>query len=477
MASVAVPISRTPLRGLAASLPARFGTGLSPCMTNGLRFSSTFVAGARRARPTAELGRRRRETAWTRGFKHDVKVGGSGRKPPSFAFAFDIDGVLLHVAKPIPGATRVLKFLNDYNIPFILLTNGGGKHETERVKDLEARLGVQLSTDNFVQSHTPFQELLEGPNSLRDKTVLVTGSDYEKCRSIFKEYGFKNVITPADIYAADPTIFPFQPAASFTTPSQPLPKPLYSHPGPPNPTHLPSHLQIHAIFVLNDPRDWALDIQIITDLLLSHAGYLGTYSPLNNTPHLPDRGWQRDGQPALYFSNADLLWSAGYHLPRLGQGAFQAAVAGLWKRVTGGEGLKRGCIGKPYRETYRFAERVLAGHRREVVRAMGGAAGVSGGGESGGGDSGDSGVGALERVYMVGDNPESDIAGANGYVSEEGTEWVSVLVKTGVWSEERGGKLEGVFKPKEVVGDVMGAVKWALKREGWDQEGKGKELD
>jgi HAD superfamily hydrolase (TIGR01450 family) len=98
-----------------------------------------------------------------------------------------IDGVLLHVAKPIPGAPEVLRFLNDYNIPFILLTNGGGKHETERVKDLGEKLGVQLSTDNFVQSHTPFRELLEGPGSLRDKTVLVTGSDYEKCRAIFHE--------------------------------------------------------------------------------------------------------------------------------------------------------------------------------------------------------------------------------------------------------------------------------------------------
>lgn len=91
------------------------------------------------------------------------------------------------MSKPIPGAPEVLKFLNDYNIPFILLTNGGGKHETERVKDLTNKLGVQLSTDNFIQSHTPFRDLLEGPDSLREKTVLVTGSDYEKCRAIFKE--------------------------------------------------------------------------------------------------------------------------------------------------------------------------------------------------------------------------------------------------------------------------------------------------
>ena len=76
---------------------------------------------------------------------------------------------------------------------------------------------------------------------------------------------------------------------------------------------------------------------------------------------------------------------------------------------------------------------------------------------------------------MVGDNPESDIAGANGYASGQGTEWVSVLVRTGVWSEGRGGRLEGEFEPKGVVDDVVGAVKWALRREGWAQgeEGKG----
>lgn len=77
-----------------------------------------------------------------------------------------------------------LKFLNEHNIPFILLTNGGGKHETERVEDLSDKLGIQLTTDNFVQSHTPFQELVEGPDGLQDKTILVTGANADKCRTI-----------------------------------------------------------------------------------------------------------------------------------------------------------------------------------------------------------------------------------------------------------------------------------------------------
>ncbi|KAH6630411.1 HAD-like domain-containing protein [Chaetomium sp. MPI-SDFR-AT-0129] len=484
MASVIAPLLRRSLRGLATSLPTRARPGrLPPLTTRPKCFQASFsIVVACRPTASASQGKTKRDVRSRRSFNTDVAVGGSGRKPPSFAFAFDIDGVLLHVAKPIPGATEVLKFLNDYNIPFILLTNGGGKHETDRVRDLSERLGVELSTDNFVQSHTPFQELLDGPDGLRDKTVLVTGSDYEKCRAIFKAYGFKNVITPADIYAADPTVFPFQSPSTFTTPTLPLPKPLYNLPTTtinPPPT-LSSHLKIDAIFVLNDPRDWALDLQLITDLLLSHNGYVGTYSPRNGNgdPAVlgPNYGWQTDNQPPLYFSNADLLWSAGYHLPRLGQGAFQAALVGLWARLTGGAELRRRCIGKPFGETYRFAERVLGRYRRGVLRGMAAETDrvdKEGGGE-GGGEAGDN-VAALERVYMVGDNPESDIAGANGYESENGTDWVSVLVKTGVWSEGRSGKLEGVFQPKVVVDDVMAAVKWALRKEGWAQgEGKGK---
>lgn len=74
--------------------------------------------------------------------------------------------------------------MQDNNIPFILLTNGGGKLERDRVNDLSSRLGVELTVDNFVQSHTPFQELTRGSEGLSDKTVFVTGADAQKCREI-----------------------------------------------------------------------------------------------------------------------------------------------------------------------------------------------------------------------------------------------------------------------------------------------------
>ncbi|KAL1884216.1 hypothetical protein VTK73DRAFT_5352 [Phialemonium thermophilum] len=380
-----------------------------------------------------------------------------GHDVPSFAFAFDIDGVLLHVAKPIPGASETLRFLNEHHIPFILLTNGGGKHESERVRDLSEKLGVPLTTDNFVQSHTPFRELVDGPDGLRDKTILVTGGDADKCRAIAEGYGFRNVVTPADILVAEPAVFPFDPLLEsvYASTSRPLPHPVYRPSALSSSTSASStSLTIDAIFVFNDPRDWAVDIQIITDLLLSSGGRLGTYSTRNGDASLPNCGWQQDGQPPLYFSNGDLLWSTGYHLPRFGQGAFQAAVAGVWRRLTGGHELIRRVLGKPSTETYRFAERVLAAHRHEVLRRLG---------------KGAHRPGTLSAVYMVGDNPESDIAGANSYRSEVGTHWRSVLVRTGVWSADRAPEetLKDQFKPSVVVNDVREAVRWALEKEGW----------
>lgn len=45
-----------------------------------------------------------------------------------------------------------------------------------------------------------------------------------------------------------------------------------------------------------------LDLQICLDLLLSTRGRLGTRSPLNGDPSLPNHGYQQDGQPSMYKS-------------------------------------------------------------------------------------------------------------------------------------------------------------------------------
>jgi Haloacid dehalogenase-like hydrolase len=61
-----------------------------------------------------------------------------------YAFAFDIDGVLMLGSNPIPAGVRAMQLLSERRIPFILLTNGGGKWEEDRVAELSERLGVNV---------------------------------------------------------------------------------------------------------------------------------------------------------------------------------------------------------------------------------------------------------------------------------------------------------------------------------------------
>lgn len=154
---------------------------------------------------------------------------------------------------------------------------------------------------------------------------------------------------------------------------------------------LGKRLRIATILVFHDPRDWALDLTLITDLLLSHRGYLGTLSDKNGRRELDNNGYLQDGQPSLWISNPDIRWASGYHLDRLGQGAFLHALVGVWDSLTGGAKtgaeLRYQQMGKPSRLTYSFAENRLLAHRKALL-----------------GNRRDSEVG-LGDVYMVGGQP------------------------------------------------------------------------
>ncbi|KAL4923666.1 putative aspartyl-tRNA synthetase Dps1 [Aspergillus undulatus] len=393
------------------------------------------------------------ERAFSRSFlpagpgRQSIRSLSSAPRVPDFAFAFDIDGVLLRSSTPIPGAAESLALLKKEGIPFILLTNGGGKHETERVAEISEKLQVPLDADVIIQSHSPFAEMVKGTETqtaLENKRVLVIGGDGGGCRAVAERYGFRDVITPGDILMANPSIWPFSKGFSdyYKTFTRPLP-----HKGEPgDPT---KGLKVDAIFVFNDPRDWALDAHIIVDLLLSSQGVLGSLSEKNGRSDLPNRGYQQDGQPPLYFSNPDLWWAAAYSLPRLGQGGFREALEGTWSAITGGPSkgveLQKTVIGKPSQGTYEFAENQLLRNRSRAFSF-----------ET---------LKPLRNVYMVGDNPESDIRGANSYRSAHDSKWHSLLVRTGVY---RGG--EPAWTPKTIVDDVRRAVEWGLQHSKWEPE-------
>ena len=378
---------------------------------------------------------------------------------PNFAFAFDIDGVLLRSSSPIPGAPETISYLQRHRIPSIFLTNGGGKTEEQRVSDLNSKLNLprdhQIKTSQLIQSHTPLAELAttHGTPSYKKAQVLVVGGDGDKCRQVAEKYGFENVITPGDIFAAYPDVAPF--SSNFTdyysSFARPLPKPVNLESADPE----KESLKVDVIFVFNDPRDWQLDLQLLLDIMLSHKGIVGTFSPKNGKADLPNHGYQSDGQPELYFSNPDLLWASAYPLSRLGQGGFREALHGVWKAVTKsacGEEvpLKYTILGKPHHLTYEYAEKQLLRYRETYH------------------GKGVQDETPLRKVYMLGDNPESDIMGANDYNGKSlvGAEWLSLLTKTGVF-RAREGEVPRV-EPVSIVEDVREGVRWALRDSGWE---------
>ncbi|KAK4636015.1 hypothetical protein CLAFUW4_00318 [Fulvia fulva] len=329
-----------------------------------------------------------------------------------FAFAFDIDGVLIRGGRPIPEAVEAMQVLNGKNefgikVPYIFVTNGGGKTEQERCIQLSKQMELEVSPGQFICGHTPMREMAE-----KFETVLVVGGEGEKCREVATGYGFKDVVTPGDIIKDNPD----------TTPFRKLTEEELSNSKARN----FAETKIEAIFVFADSRDWAGDQQIILDLLMSKDGYLGT------------RSETFDEGPPIFFSHNDVVWSASHDLTRLGMGALRLSLEAMFKAVTGKD-LQTTAFGKPQIGTFQFATRLLQQWRRDTH-----------------------GIDAPpETVYFVGDTPESDIRGTNEFNKTSENMWYSILVETGVYQPGTKPK----YEPKAKVQNVLDAVNHGIQRE------------
>ncbi|KAF9887756.1 hypothetical protein FE257_009562 [Aspergillus nanangensis] len=328
----------------------------------------------------------------------------------NMAFAFDIDGVLAHGNEPIEEAKEALKMLNGDNelgikIPYILLTNGGGKTETARCQQLSEVLDSPISTDQFIQSHTPMQALAEYYD-----TVLVCGGEGQKIREVAENYGFKNVVHPKDILAWDPTVSPWR---CFSEEDRAEAKPRDF-----------SKIKFDAILVFADSRDYATDMQLVMDLLLAEDGKMLTRAKDPVASRIP-----------VYFSQGDLVFPTDHKgPPRLTQGAFRISIEAQYKAITGVD-LERVVYGKPERATYTYADEVLRSWMEQIHNENR----------------------LPQNIYMVGDNPASDICGGNMYG------WNTCLVRTGVFqggdNDDNNPANFGVFP------NVLEAVKTAVRKE------------
>jgi ribonucleotide monophosphatase NagD (HAD superfamily) len=156
----------------------------------------------------------------------------------------------------------------------------------------------------------------------------------------------------------------------------------------------------------------------------------------------------------------------------------RVALEALWRELSGGAALslQQTVYGKPFPAQYRFVEGLLAdlcaADAAKAAAAAAAAAAASGPAATaaawypatsaacaGGGSAAAAGS-PLERFYMVGDNPATDIRGATA----AGRQWTSILTRSGLW--RGGGSANDANDPAHaVVQDVREAVEWVLAQE------------
>lgn len=355
-------------------------------------------------------------------------------------FVFDIDGVLLKGKKRVPEATATIKHLQKQGVPFILLTNGGGMTEKKRVDFINKTLQLEdspIHQDQLVQAHTPMKTLIP-----HHKRVLVLGGPGDDAREVAESYGFEEVLRPVDIIRANPTIWPYHmytdeqlekwgkdPAVSKVSVDGPY-----------------ENLPIDSILCFNDSRELGGDLQLALDLLNSENGVLGTKRSIKSSkPAIP-----------IIFSNNDFLWSNEYRLPRFAMGALKIAILTIYEKINHAP-LEQVTLGKPQKVCYDYAHHILIDWRKVVLGLE---------------KPGNMCLPQLnsppvetpfKKVYMVGDNPESDIKGGNDY------KWGSILVRTGVYQDgDFETNLEWAKPSLGVFDNVQAGVMAGLKMNGLD---------
>eukprot|EP00638_Chattonella_subsalsa_P009869 CAMPEP_0117743924 /NCGR_PEP_ID=MMETSP0947-20121206/6435_1 /TAXON_ID=44440 /ORGANISM="Chattonella subsalsa, Strain CCMP2191" /LENGTH=319 /DNA_ID=CAMNT_0005560739 /DNA_START=232 /DNA_END=1192 /DNA_ORIENTATION=+ len=268
------------------------------------------------------------------------------------AVAFDIDGVLKRGDAVLPGAKQALQILLEKQIPFIFMTNGGGRTQRDFAETLGNLLELDFPPSHFVLSHSPMSDL---STEFADKRVLVLGRDAEAIAR--EDCMLSKPVTVEDFARNHPGIYPWREFQYL----DPKPLPYSEEP-------------LAAAIIFHDPIDWHLDIQVLCDVL-------------KKGPPFTEAG---AGQAIpLFVSNPDFTFSSSWPTARFAQGAFVSALSHLYQKLYNEE-LKLKQYGKPLPVQFRYGEKVLEDQCRSMNLSP-----------------------QLSKIFMIGDNPAADVRGAN----------------------------------------------------------------
>uniref|UniRef100_A0A7S3AAP9 Uncharacterized protein n=1 Tax=Rhodosorus marinus TaxID=101924 RepID=A0A7S3AAP9_9RHOD len=292
-----------------------------------------------------------------------------------FGVVFDIDGVLIRGKQRLKGGKEAVEYCEEYGVPHVFLTNNAMDLESVRADYLSSVLGAEIHANRMICAHTPLNDL---PDEVKQGLVLVTGFSTGDVRDILLFKGFKNVHTVHEYaekrpYLVPNKLYPGRKLTAYEDPDLVISE---------------EEEKVSAVIVIENSTDWHEDLQVILDVLRSD-GRVGS---------------SMDEQMVdIYCCNYDFVFATGFRNPRLGPGAFMKCLEILFKETTGRE-LEVKSFGKPFPPAYRTTERRLAAQSKSGT--------------------------VPETIYAIGDNPRSDIAGAN----RAGERYKSILVRTGVFN-------------------------------------------
>ncbi|XP_070558672.1 haloacid dehalogenase-like hydrolase domain-containing 5 [Ptychodera flava] len=296
---------------------------------------------------------------------------------PNFGILFDIDGVLMRGRRVLPEAIDAFKKLTDttgsFRVPVVFVTNAGNSLRQDKAKQLSANLRVQVSAEQVVMSHSPLKIF----EQFHDKHILVCGQG--PIKDIAKFLGFKNITTVDEFRECFPLLDMVDHKRRKSAPC----------------AFEAFFPKIEAIVLLGEPVRWETSLQLILDCLLT-TGQPSTSPSIVPYPHLP-----------VLACNMDLLWMAEAPMPRLGHGSFLLCLEALYQKITGQKMKYTVLTGKPSEITYHHAEHLTA----QLANSM----------------ELDS---PLRTLYVIGDNPMTDIYGANLYNRYLASKPINVLKST-----------------------------------------------
>ena len=345
------------------------------------------------------------------------------------AIISDIDGVLAHWPYPTLRTPDAINFIRqplkeldptnfadeDTRLPFVLLTNGGGCTEEEKIHDVNEILGlkrgVQFNADEIVLCHSPLKSIIR--ENYQDRLILVSG--YKDLHSTMKSCNVEKYILIDEYCSLYPSLVPF--GSYPREPNPELVSKIQKRLGFENTDFLKEPLQVHAIFLLADPFKWEENIQVILDLLSTPDGKIAKTMPtIGPETHIP-----------IYSCSNDQFSRLSFRLPRIVFGAFNDTLKMLYKQVYQRD-MELRFVCKPEKITFDYAKQLALKNTKYEI----------------------------SKFYMIGDNPNADIKGAN----QAG--WESILVRTGVF---QGAENDPTNPAKYVVDDFYEAIKLICKLE------------